>query len=68
MDVLRRIFQNFTMFGDRRNTQFMTDFKFYKIISLAKIAVLPPLYVCVCMHERERARGLAGRDINGQGD
>ena len=32
MDVLRRIFQAFTTFGDRLNTTWMTEFKFYKLM------------------------------------
>ena len=39
VDVLQRVFQYFTSFGDRKNTQYMTDFKFYKLLRHAKLMV-----------------------------
>lgn len=39
VEVLRKVFQYFTSFGDRRNLTWMSDFKFYKLLRHAKLVV-----------------------------
>ncbi len=38
-DNLVRLFQAYASFGDRRNTQFLSDFKFMKLTREAKLVV-----------------------------